>query len=45
VFNFLAPIIAPALHGYFDVFAGLIQMFIFITLTMVYITNEIPNQE
>ena len=44
-FNFLAPIIAPALHAYFDVFAGFIQMFIFIVLTLVYITNEIPEEE
>lgn len=41
-FNFMGPIIAPVLHAYFDVFAGCIQMFIFITLTQVYIGNELP---
>lgn len=43
-FNFIGPIIAPALHGYFDLFAGSIQMFIFITLTMVYIGIELPAE-
>lgn len=43
-FNFFGPIIAPALHAYFDVFAGCIQMFIFITLTQVYIGNELPME-
>jgi len=43
-FNFLAVVIAPWLHGYFDVFAGCIQMYIFIVLTMVYIKNEIPEK-
>ena len=44
-FNFIGPIIAPVLHAYFDVFAGCIQMFIFITLTQVYIGNELPLEE
>ncbi len=39
-FNFLGPIIAPALHAYFDVFAGCIQAFIFVTLSSVYIALE-----
>ena len=43
--NFVGPILAPALHAYFDVFAGFIQMFIFFTLTMVFIGNEIPNDD
>lgn len=43
--NFLAPIVTPVLHAYFDVFAGFIQMFIFITLTMVFIGNELPQEE
>lgn len=42
--NFMAPIIAPVFHAYFDVFAGFIQMFIFITLTMVFIGNELPQE-
>lgn len=44
-FNFIGPIIAPVLHAYFDVFSGFIQMFIFITLTQVYIGNELPLEE
>lgn len=43
-FNVLGPILAPALHAYFDVFSGCIQMFIFITLTQVYIGNELPME-
>lgn len=43
-FNFIGPILAVPLHAYFDVFSGFIQMFIFITLTMVYIGNELPSE-
>lgn len=39
--NFLGPIIAPILHAYFDVFVGAIQVFIFISLTTVFIGNEV----
>ncbi len=42
-FNIVGIALAPVLHSYFDIFAGLVQMFIFITLTMVYIGNEIPT--
>lgn len=42
--NFLGPIIAPVLHAYFDVFAGFIQTLIFITLTVVFVGNEIPDE-
>ena len=44
VFNFLGPIIAPILHLYFDLFAGFIQMLVFVTLTMVLIGNDIPDE-
>lgn len=44
-FNFLGPLIAPALHAYFDVFVGFIQMFVFISLTTVFIGNELPAEE
>jgi len=44
-FNFLGPIIAPALHAYFDLFSGLIQMFIFIMLTMALVGNKIPEED
>ncbi len=43
VFNFMAPIIAPLLHAYFDLFAGFIQTLVFVTLTMVLIGNDIPE--
>ena len=33
--NFMGPVIAPALHAYFDVFAGVLQTYIFIMLTTV----------
>lgn len=39
-FNFLGPVVAPVLHAYFDVFASLIQTFIFVTLSSVYIALE-----
>jgi len=45
VIDFIGPLIAPVLHAYFDVFVGLIQMFIFISLTTVFIGNEIPQEE
>lgn len=43
VFNFMGPILAPALHAYFDLFAGFIQTLIFITLTMVFIGKDLPD--
>lgn len=45
IFNFIGPVVAPVLHAYFDVFSGFIQMFIFITLTMVFVGNELPTKE
>ena len=42
-FNFIGPIIAPVLHGYFDLFAGFIQMFIFISVTTVLAGNEVSE--
>ena len=45
VFNFMAPIIAPALHMYFDLFAGFIQTLVFVTLTIVLLGNDIPEEE
>ena len=43
-FNIIALVVAPPLHAYFDVFAGFIQMFIFISLTMVFISNELKSE-
>jgi F-type H+-transporting ATPase subunit a len=42
-FNFIGPFIAPFLHFYFDLFVGAIQMFIFISLTTVFIGNELSQ--
>lgn len=38
--NVVGPIITPVLHAYFDVFAGCLQTFIFVTLSSVYISME-----
>lgn len=38
---FITPFLTPAFHAYFDVFAGLIQTFVFIMLTMVNISLAI----
>jgi len=43
-FNFIGIVIAPALHAYFDVFSGLIQTYIFIMLTTIFIGNELPQE-
>lgn len=45
VFNFMAPIITPILHMYFDLFAGFIQTLVFVTLTIVLLGNDIPEEE
>ena len=39
-FNFLGPVIAPALHCYFDIFAGCIQTLVFVTLSSILIVME-----
>lgn len=44
VFNFMAPLLAPLLHAYFDLFAGFIQTLVFVTLTMVLIGNDMPDE-
>ena len=41
----LAPLVTPVLHAYFDVFSGLLQTFIFIMLTMVFVSNGIGARE
>lgn len=35
--GYVAPILAAPLHAYFDVFSGLLQTFIFIMLTMIFV--------
>lgn len=42
-FNFIGILTAPFLHLYFDLFAGLIQTYIFISLTTIFIGIELPQ--
>lgn len=42
---FFAPIVTPILHAYFDLFSGFIQTLVFISLTMIYIGLEAPQEE
>lgn len=44
VFNFMAPILTPLLHAYFDLFAGFIQTLVFVTLTVVLMGNDVPDE-
>lgn len=37
--GYFAPIVTPVLHGYFDVFSGVLQTFIFTMLTMIFISS------
>ena len=43
-FNFIGVLVAPVLHAYFDIFVGFMQMFIFSTLVLVFIKNNIPEE-
>ena len=42
--SFIAPIITPVLHAYFDLFSGLIQTTVFLFLSMIFIANEGPQE-
>ena len=42
--NIVGIIVAPVLHFYFDLFSGVMQAFIFITLTSSFIGKELPNK-
>jgi len=44
VFNFLAPVLTPLLHAYFDCFAAFVQTLVFVTLTMALIGNDVPEE-
>lgn len=44
-FNFFAVIVAPVLHLYFDLFSGFLQTFIFISLTIIFIGVETPQED
>ena len=43
-FNIAGVVVAPVLHFYFDLFSGVMQAFIFITLTISFIGKELPNK-
>jgi F-type H+-transporting ATPase subunit a len=43
-FDFIGPLIAPFFHAYFDLFVGFIQMYVFISLTTVFVANELPSE-
>lgn len=42
---FVSWIITPALHAYFDVFSGAIQTMVFVILTMIWVSQEDPEEE
>ena len=42
--NIVGIIVAPVLHFYFDLFSGIMQAYIFITLTISFIGKELPNE-
>lgn len=44
-FNIVAVIVAPVLHFYFDLFSGVMQAFLFTTLSANFIGNELPSEE
>lgn len=43
--NIVAIIVAPVLHFYFDLFSGVMQAFLFTTLSANFIGNELPSEE
>lgn len=43
--GFIAPIVTPVLHAYFDLFSGLIQTTVFLFLSMIFISNEGPEDD
>jgi F-type H+-transporting ATPase subunit a len=44
-FNFIGVIVAPALHLYFDLFSGFLQAFLFISLSLILIGVEVPQEK
>ena len=43
--TFITPVVTPILHAYFDLFSGLIQTVVFLFLSMIFISNEGPEEE
>lgn len=44
-FVIIASPVLAVLHGYFDIFAGLIQTYIFLMLSAIFISGSIPEEE
>lgn len=42
---FITPFITPLLHAYFDLFSGFIQVTVFISLTSIFVGQEIPHED
>ncbi len=40
----IAPFITPVFHAVFDVFLGLIQVYVFMLLTVIFISQKIPEE-
>ena len=43
-FNIFGVLVAPVLHMYFDLISGLLQTFIFTSLTIIFIGKELPQE-
>ena len=43
--SFLIPVVAAPLHAYFDIFSGVLQTFIFLMLSMTYISSSMAEEE
>ncbi len=43
-FDFVGVFLAPVLHLYFDIFAGFLQAFLFISLTTIFIASELEEE-
>lgn len=43
-FNFIGVIVCSVLHMYFDLFAGAMQTYLFGTLSVAFISNELPEE-
>ncbi|MBQ3418906.1 MAG: F0F1 ATP synthase subunit A [Erysipelotrichaceae bacterium] len=43
-FNFFGVALAPIFHAYFDLISGLLQTFIFTSLTIMFISKELPEK-
>lgn len=42
---FIIPFVSPVFHVYFDMWSGLLQTFIFIMISMVFISGNLPEEE